>query len=143
VGTAFVVFTVTSVIHHWRPDIGNKTASLLLTAVPYFPLQTATSLLLGWWGMKKLVQLEILWVWILPALVMLFALVHGPVIEIGRPTSYTPISHFFGAGCRVKDGCFDQVLFTLPFYTAIAYSVGATIARTGGGARGPARKSMV
>jgi Na+/melibiose symporter-like transporter len=39
------------------------------------------------------------------------------------------ISHFFGWGCRLKNHCLDQLLITLPFYSSLAYSTGAFLAR--------------
>jgi hypothetical protein len=38
-------------------------------------------------------------------------------------------SHFFGLGCRAEDRCFDQIVFTMPFYASAAYSLGALLAR--------------
>jgi hypothetical protein len=112
-----------------REDDRLQTASWLLTGTPYFPLQVAVAFLSGWWIMKKLGQVESLWVWILPAFAMLVAMVHGPVIQLGGQASYSAISHFLGDGCRAQDHCFDQVVFTLPLYTGIAYSLGAVAGR--------------
>jgi hypothetical protein len=128
VGVAFVVFSMTSVSHHWQEKIGNNTASLILTGMPGFPgfpIQAAIGLVLGWWLMKRLGQNELLWVWVLPAVVMLIVLIHGPVVQLGNQSSYEAVSHFFGNGCRPQDRCFDQVIFTLPLCTAAAYSLGA------------------
>jgi hypothetical protein len=127
--TAFLTFTAVALIHIWRLDVGNKTASWLLTGTPYFPLQIAMAFLAGRWIMKMLGHVESLWVWILPACAMLVAMVHGPVVQLGGQASYSTISHFFGDGCRAQDGCFDQVAFTLPLYTGIAYSLGAVAGR--------------
>jgi hypothetical protein len=39
-----------------------------------------------------------------------------------------PLSHYFGGGCQPKYRCLDQLLVTLSFYSAAAYSIGAGLA---------------
>jgi hypothetical protein len=125
VGGAFIVFSMTSILHHWQGSIGSETASLILTGIPGFPIQTAIGLVLGWWLMRRFGQGETLWVWVLPTIVMIIVLIHGPVVQLENQRSYSPLSHFFAHGCRPQDRCFDQVVFTLPLCTAVAYSFGA------------------
>jgi hypothetical protein len=129
VGAAFIVFSTTSILHHWQVEIGNKTASLILTGMPGFPVQTTMGLVLGWALMKRFEQNTALWVWVLPALVMLAALFHGPVVQLANQSSYDPMSHFFGNGCQPEGRCFDQVVFTLPLYTTASYSLGAAFGK--------------
>lgn len=129
VGSAFIVFSIISVLHHWQPGMSNKTASLILTTIPGFPFQTMIGMLLGWCLMKSTRQSAALWVWVLPAVVMLIALMHGPVAEYGAHGSANVFSHFFGSGCKPGDRCLDQIVFTLPLCTTIAYSLGAAFAR--------------
>lgn len=129
-GSGFIVFSIISVLHHWQPGMSNKTASLLLTTIPEFPIQTALALLLGWWLMKSTRQSAALWVWVLPVIVMLIVLIHGPVAEYGFHSGANVFSHFFGSGCKPRDRCLDQIVFTLPFCTAVGYSLGAAFARS-------------
>jgi PAS domain S-box-containing protein len=36
-----------------------------------------------------------------------------------------PLSHYFGWGCQAMYSCYDQLTFTQPFYTSVAYCLGA------------------
>ena len=76
-----------------------------------------------------------LWVWIIPAIILGYQFAafpwNGPVVfdahwSLGWSTRLT---HFFGWGCRWQNHCHDQFEFTLPFYGAVAYSIGAYTAR--------------
>ncbi len=129
-GSGFIVFSIISVLHHLQPGMSNKTASLLLTTIPEFPIQTAIALLLGWWVMNSTRQSVALWVWVLPAIMMLTMLIHGPVAEYGFHSGANVFSHFFGSGCKPRDRCLDQIVFTLPLCTAVGYSLGAAFARS-------------
>src|SRR5208283_1960108 len=76
-----------------------------------------------------------IWVWILPALLLCYAVVAIPTLTphitsslLWSGTSQSWLTHYFGWGCRMTDRCFDQVLITQPFYTATAYAIGARLA---------------
>jgi hypothetical protein len=105
----------------------------IMTETPYFPVQIALGFYCGWKIYRRLRHREALWVWVPPLLVLCYAVVAIPTsgpqmtsifIQLG---GQSPLSHYFGWGCQPKNGCFDQLLITLPFYTATAYSIGACL----------------
>jgi len=128
VGSAIIVFSVTSVLHIWRPELDNHMASRVLTTIPEFPIQTVLAFLFGFWLMKWTGPKVALWVWVLPAIVMLIMFIHGPVAGYGFHSGANVFGHFFGSGCKPRDRCLDQIVFTLPFCTAVGYSLGAAFA---------------
>jgi hypothetical protein len=102
---------------------------------PYFPVQTVTGLYFGWLLGRRLGHRAMIWVWILPALFLCYAVIAIPTLTpettsslLWSGTAQSWLTHYFGWGCRMKDRCFDQVLVTQPFYTATAYAVGARLA---------------
>ncbi|HEV2297375.1 MAG TPA: hypothetical protein VGR72_02525 [Candidatus Acidoferrales bacterium] len=99
----------------------------LLTETPYFPLQIALALLLGWILSRWLHHRSMLWVWPLPLAVLLLAFSALPTVT--SLAFQSRLSHFFGWGCRPQNRCFDQLAITLPFYIAASYSAGALLAR--------------
>jgi hypothetical protein len=46
--------------------------------------------------------------------------------------SFSSLRHYFGSGCSVRERCLDQMMFTVPFYTSVAYALGAVLQRTVG-----------
>lgn len=110
----------------------------VLTQLPYFPVQILEGLWCGWALSRRLRQREMLWVWVLPALILCYAMIAEPnispvftsaIVLAGRNKSVW--SHFLGSGCRadLSDRCSDQLMFTMPFYASAAYSLGALLAR--------------
>lgn len=102
---------------------------------PYFPVQTVTGFCFGWLLARRLGHRAMIWVWILPTLLLCYAVVAIPTLTpditsslLWSGTSQSWLTHYFGWGCRMKDRCFDQVLITQPFYTATAYAIGARLA---------------
>ena len=102
---------------------------------PYFPVQAATGLYFGWLLGRRFGHRAMVWVWILPALFLCYAVVAIPTLTpeitsslLWSGTSQSWLTHYFGWGCRMKDRCFDQVLVTQPFYSATAYAIGAWLA---------------
>jgi hypothetical protein len=71
------------------------------------------------------------WVWILPAVLLTYVVAEvrtiTPDLTSVLGQSANPFSHYFGWGCQPKNRCLDQILITLPFYSAIAYSLGGWI----------------
>ena len=98
-----------------------------LTAVPYFPVQIVIALLLGWLISDLFGHDSMLWVWVFPYAWLVYDFVRSP--GVFGVTFRARLSHFFGWSCRPGYHCIDQVGFTLPFYVAIAYSIGALVAR--------------
>jgi hypothetical protein len=106
----------------------------ILTETPYFPVQIAVGLSLGWLLGYKLRHQSMLWMWILPGAILGYAVVAIPTLfpaltsQVAQP-SQTPLSHYFGWGCRPENHCIDQLAITLPFYCSVAYSIGALMSQ--------------
>jgi hypothetical protein len=106
----------------------------IMTETPYFPIQIAIGAGLGWTLYRRFRHLSMLWVWIVPFSILSYAVVALPTFS---DTSIfnkagglqSSLSHYFGWGCQPRDRCFDQILITLPTYSAVAYSLGAFLAR--------------
>jgi hypothetical protein len=107
----------------------------ILTETPYFPVQIVFALFLGFLLGRYLRHGSMLWVWILPSVILCCVVVAFPVIgqlsvaQYAGLSSSSRLSHFFGWGCQPKNRCFDQLMITLPFYSATAYSLGALLPR--------------
>lgn len=102
---------------------------------PYFPVQIVTGFYFGWLLARRFGHRAMVWVWILRALILCYAVVAIPTLTpettsslLWSGTNQSWLTHYFGWGCRMKDRCFDQVLVTQPFYTATAYTIGARLA---------------
>ena len=105
----------------------------ILTETPYFPVQICFGLYCGWFVGHRVPQKFMTRVWVLPAVLLSYCVSFVPTIN-PRLTSMLyrtegPLSHYFGWGCNPQNRCLDQILVTLPFYVAVAYSVGAWLAR--------------
>jgi hypothetical protein len=93
-----------------------------LTEIPYFPIQIVVALLtafvIGQFANHYLMR----WVWIIPTLILLSS--------IGLSSLPLParLDYFFGYGCRPENRCVGQLIFTLPFYSAVSYSMGGRLA---------------
>lgn len=107
----------------------------ILTENPYFPVQAVLAFVLGWLLGQNRETRATLWVWVPPAFILALLVVSNRhVLDFSSGFSVqTPsrLSHFFGWGCQPKDHCFDQIVTTLPFYSAAAYSMGAAVRRYG------------
>jgi hypothetical protein len=111
---------------------------VLLTELPYFPMQIILALWSGWSFNRRFHHGSMLWVWVLPFLILCYAVVAVPtltpdqvftsvVMQAGGNQS--AFSHYFGSGCRVEDRCVDQLVITMPFYVSVSYSLGALLAQ--------------
>jgi hypothetical protein len=107
----------------------------VLMGLPYFPVHVGLALVLGWSLGAWLQHRSMEWVWIIPFLVLSYEIVtFSPLKPLGfKPDWYlsspSRVSRFFGWGCRPENRCLEQLIFTMPFYGALAYSVGAYLAR--------------
>jgi len=88
-----------------------------------------------------------LWVWILPLGYLTYAVIAIPTLvpQLIPPAYQAGIGesrfkHYFGWGCGSAHPCFDQNAFTVIFYIAAAYSIGALLARY---VRKPHRRNYV
>ena len=98
---------------------------------PQFPVQVAVGLVVGYALSRRFDGLLTPWVWTLPLLVLLvrFFLFTPGIFEGAWKAR---IDHFFGDGCRpLPLYCFDQMTYTAPLYTSLAYSLGAWLRRIG------------
>jgi hypothetical protein len=98
----------------------------ILTELHYFPVQIVVGFLLGWSLGRYLRHEAMRWVWIIPLLILCVAAIAVPAVR--SLTLESRLAYFFGQGCRPVDHCFAQLPFTLPFYAAASYSLGAAAA---------------
>jgi hypothetical protein len=106
----------------------------VLLAAPYYPVQIITGLLWGWLVWRQSRHRAMLWVWVFP----LITLIIGILDDLTRSFDRYPglfsldfritLMRFFGTQCRLEDHCFNQIGFSLPFYAAVAYAIGAWLA---------------
>ena len=107
----------------------------ILNGTPYFPAHVALGLALGWLLARTLRDRTMLWVWVLPSVLMGYALAAIPTLTprfvlsgFQAGIGQSPWIHYFGRGCQLGNYCLDQNSFTRPFYASLAYSLGALIA---------------
>lgn len=104
-----------------------------VTETPYFPVQVAFALVLGWLLGRSLRHKSVLWVWVFPLAILCYSFITLPVSALEQTSILAQLqarlSHYFAWGCRPALRCFDQVTVTLPFYSSLAYSMGAFLAR--------------
>jgi hypothetical protein len=106
----------------------------VLLAAPYYPVQIIVGLLWGWLVWRQSRNRAMLWVWVFP----LLTLIIGILDDLTRASDRYPglisldfritMMRFFGAECRLEDHCFAQIGFSLPFYAAVSYAIGAWLA---------------
>jgi hypothetical protein len=130
VTAAILAYSVALTLHPIFPPIGSRTVHWILTETPYFPVQIVVGLLWGFQLGRRYGHKVMFWTWIVPALGIALLILFAPL----RPTvvsgaEITKTAHFFGWACLPQNHCFEQVGFTLPLYSAIAYSMGALLAR--------------
>ena len=111
-----------------------KTFYSIVSKLPYFPVQIIFALILGLLLGRALRHRSIVWVWVLPLAVLCYSLVTArvliPTSVLARPGVFqSRLSYYFGPGCQPAAHCLDQLLVTMPFYSSLAYSLGAFLAR--------------
>jgi hypothetical protein len=112
----------------------SRTFHSIVSETPYFPVQIIFALILGWLLGRALRHRSMVWVWVLPMAILCYSLVTArvliPTSVFARPGVFqSRFSHYFGWGCQPSARCFDQLLITMPFYSSLAYSMGAALAR--------------
>jgi len=109
-----------------------KAAHWLLTETPYFPVQILMGLIAGFVVGKRPTLPLARWMWVIPSLCLLLALVFLPI-----PAGQGRFDHFFGWAGLPQHRQYDEVALTLPFYVALAYSCAASLGgrRVGPGLR--------
>jgi hypothetical protein len=116
--TAIAAFSYAPVVRLAGVPMTTHQIRSALTETPYIPLQIISGLLCGFVIERRWRQPQMKWVWLLPLAILLGFFIHFPGSRV---------SHFFGAGCRPESHCFDQLGFTLPLYSSLAYSTGALL----------------
>jgi len=134
IGAAILTFSSFSVLRPLNPRaLTLHNASWILTELPYFPMQVLLGFWSGWWFARRCRWRSMLWVWVLPLLILCYALVAVPTLTPDAAPSVfataSPFSHYLGSGCSLKDQCVDQLLVTMPLYASVSYSLGALIGR--------------
>jgi hypothetical protein len=129
-GAPFFAFAVVASIHQFYPAVNFRVAHWILTETPFFPVQILLGLSSGFLLGRRLMHRVMRWTWTVPALSLVLAIVLAPVFQrpISGPT-FTRLGYFFGPGCLPQNHCLDQLVVTMPFYAAVAYSLGAVVAR--------------
>jgi hypothetical protein len=124
----YLVDMVFGALGHFDSSVSSRSLYWILTETPYFPVQIGLGLYFGWVMGWRLRQKLMVWTWIIPGLILLYAVLAIPTLTprltslLGQ--SSNPFSHYFGWGCQPKNRCLDQVLVTMPFYASFAYSIG-------------------
>ena len=104
----------------------------ILSGLPYFPVQIVFALILGWLLGRALRHRSIVWVWVLPLVILCYSVATYRVLiptSVLASIGQSRFSHYFGWGCRPENHCLDQLLITMPFYSCLAYSLAAAVAR--------------
>ncbi len=91
-------------------------------SVPYFPVQIATGLMIGYLGRSRFGTRLSFWLWVVPLSSLIWRfLAFEPGVFADRWLSR--FDHFIGSACRPP--CTDQLVYTAPLYTCVAYGLGA------------------
>src|SRR5712664_3534036 len=118
----FLATTVFAVLRQVGLPIQMRFIYWILTETPYFPVQIGLGFFWGWLFGYRFRHESILWVWVGPGLLLSYALIAvrtiTPDLTSALGQSANPFSHYFGWGCQAKNGCFDQILVTMRFYSA-------------------------
>jgi hypothetical protein len=110
----------------WGDSAPMRELHLISTNTPFFPIQIAVGAYLGWKLYRRLGHRSMLWVWILPGALLTYAVIAIPTFSPWSTSPDTgPLSHYFGWGCQADFRCYDQLTFTQPFYTSLAYALSA------------------
>jgi hypothetical protein len=129
--TALGVFlfkrSIVEVHEEWANSALMRGLHWIFSNTPFFPIQITGGAYFGWKLYRRWAHRSMLWVRILPGVLLTYAVIAIPTFS---PWSSSladtgPLSHYFGWGCQADNRCYDQLTFTQPFYTSVAYSVGA------------------
>jgi hypothetical protein len=109
-------------------------AQRVISRTPYFPAQILIACSWGWILGRRLKHRSMLWVWVVPLLILVYAVSENVSLtphftSALAITDHSALSRYFGFGCRVEDRCIDQLTITMPFYASAAYSLGAFLQR--------------
>ena len=96
----------------------------ILTGEPLWVPEIAAGLLIGWLAYKRLPSIFAFISWILPGGILLLNLISWQQTMSQYDSTW---STFFGTDCGGSE-CLYELFVTVPFYTAVGYSIGAVIA---------------
>lgn len=131
----FELFDIVATISPWKPAM--RSVHWILTENPFYPMQIVVGLYFGWLFGRHFQHRCMLWIWVFPLTILVYAFLATPLISpyasmLLRPDSVQArLSFYFGWGCQPRESCIDQLLITMPFYASVAYSLGALLARKG------------
>jgi hypothetical protein len=89
----------------------------VLTETPYYSVQITIALIAGFALCKIRRILFTRWMWVLP-----FVLLLGALVFVRLPEGQSRLNHFFGWGGLPQFHQGHEIVFTLPFYVSAAYS---------------------
>lgn len=131
VAAAILTYSVVLPLNVFFPSLNSRTVSWILTETPYFPVQIAVGLVSGFQLGRRYRHWVMLWTWVVPALSIAFFILFVPLPPLLiSGVEITKTQHFFGWGCLPQNHCFEQVPLTVLLYAAVAYSLGAFVARS-------------
>src|SRR5215831_12394554 len=125
----FAYFLGTSIWSLW--DLFAQTHSKrplhwVLTETPFFPIQICLSTYFGWSLARRFRHREMQWVWVIPTMILCYAIIAIPARPPDSLSALSPVhaawSDYFGWGCLPQNHCLSQLVITMPFYIAVAYS---------------------
>ena len=135
---AFVTLSSFEIVRFLYPGVPMSVAYRLLTGTPYYPIQIAAALSIGWSLNRRLQHPSVRWVWVLPCCILLFFLTttiplrhQWTSVLVPNNSPVSRLSYYFGHGCLAFNGCIDQIVLTMPFYVSVAYSVSGAVALRG------------
>jgi hypothetical protein len=129
----FSLFDALPNVANWKPT--SHSVSWVLMENPFYPVQIVAGLYFGWLLARLFHHRSMLWIWILPLAILIYAFISTPSVSpwasiLTRPNSVqSRFSYYFGWGCKPQVRCLDQLMITMPFYVSVAYSLGALLAR--------------
>ncbi len=126
----FMAFTLIAFLHQIHPAVSFRAANWILTETPFFPTQILLGLTCGFLLGRRMRHQVMLWTWTVPALSLVLAVAFMPIGPVIMPDlGISRLGHFFGTSCLPQNHCLAQLIVTMPFYSAAAYSFGAFMAR--------------
>ena len=107
-GTLLLRGSITMMHEAWAHSAFMRAMHLILSNTPFFPVQIAAGAYLGWRLYCRWRHRSMLWVWILPGVVLAYAVSALLTVSPYLSAETGPISHYFGWGCRADDRCYTN-----------------------------------
>ena len=129
IGTAFCSFAIFEVYQIFDRHADVHAVRRLLTETPGFPLQVIFAMVAGYLLRRRYKDRSIFAVWILPTVLLASGVLQWHGYSAMENSWLMRWQYFFGSGCQPRNHCFDQFLFTLPFISSVAFTMGALAER--------------